>query len=62
MIPQTPIPASLWNTVPPEAQAAIAALVGSLAQRIAELEAENAELRRGLEQLERDLQKIPKGL
>src|SRR3954468_16059142 len=58
MIPQTPIPASLWNTVLPEAQAAISALVGSLAQRIAELEAENAELRRPLEKLEHDPQKI----
>jgi Transposase IS66 family/zinc-finger binding domain of transposase IS66 len=58
MISQTPIPASLWNTVPPKAQAAVSALVGSLEQRMAELEAENAELRRRLEQLEHELQKI----
>src|SRR5262245_12911247 len=38
MIPQPPIPESLWNTVPPEAQAAILALVDSLEKRIAELE------------------------
>ena len=38
MIPQPPIPAALWNTVPPEAQAAILALVDSLKGRIAELE------------------------
>src|SRR5512143_4097127 len=33
-----PIPESLWNTVPPEAQAAIRALVVTLEQRIADLE------------------------
>ena len=38
MIPQPPIPATLWNTVPPEAQAALLALVESLKGRIAELE------------------------
>src|SRR3954466_11332917 len=38
MIPQPPIPAPLWNTVPPEAQVAILALVDSLKGRIAELE------------------------
>jgi transposase len=38
MIPQPPIPAPLWNTVPPEAQIAILALVDSLKGRIAELE------------------------
>ena len=38
MIPQPPIPAALWNTVPPEAQDAILALVDSLKGRIAELE------------------------
>ena len=38
MIPQPPIPAALWNTVPPEAQAAILALVDSLKGRIVELE------------------------
>src|SRR5258708_39974089 len=38
MIPQSPIPAPLWNTVPPEAQVAILALVDSFKGRIAELE------------------------
>src|SRR5262245_44028766 len=38
MIPQPPIPATLWNTVPPEAQAAILALVESFKGRVAELE------------------------
>jgi len=55
---QPPIPESLWKTVPPQAQAAILALVGSLEQRIAELEAENAELRRRMAPLEHELQKI----
>ena len=58
MIPPATIPESIWKTVPTEAQAAISALVGSLEQRIAELEAENAELRRRLEQREHELQKI----
>src|SRR6185312_3494154 len=39
MIPEPPIPESLWNTIPPEAQAAVLALLGSLEKRIAELEA-----------------------
>jgi transposase len=34
-----PIPESLWNTVPPEAQAAILAVITSLEKRIADLEA-----------------------
>src|SRR5512135_616840 len=38
MIPQPPIPEPLWNTVPPEAQVAILALLDSLKGRIAELE------------------------
>jgi transposase len=38
MIPQPPIPESLWNMVPPEAQGAILALLGSLQSRITELE------------------------
>src|SRR4051812_21060587 len=38
MSPQPPIPAPLWDTVPPEAQVAITALVDSLKGRIAELE------------------------
>ena len=55
MSPQPPIPESLWKIVPSQAQAAILALVGSLEQRIAELEAENAELRRRVAQLEHEL-------
>ena len=58
MVPPPPIPAPLWNTVPPEAQAAIRALVASFEQRILELEAENAEMRRRLAQVEHDLQNI----
>src|SRR4051812_42196564 len=38
MSPQPPIPAPLWDTIPPEAQVAITALVDSLKGRIAELE------------------------
>jgi transposase len=38
MIPQPPIPAPLWNTVPPKAQAALLTLLDSLQGRIAELE------------------------
>jgi transposase len=38
MIPQPPIPDSLWNMVPPEAQVAILALLGSLQSRVTELE------------------------
>src|SRR3954452_13616019 len=38
MSPQPPIPAPLWNIIPPEAQVAILALVDSLKGRIAELE------------------------
>ena len=44
MRPQPPIPESLWNTVPPEAQAAILAVVESLQGRIAELEQRIADL------------------
>src|SRR5262245_65597573 len=58
MVPQPPISAPLWNTVPPEAQAALLGLVESLEQRIAELEAENADLRRRLAQLEDQIQTI----
>jgi Transposase IS66 family/zinc-finger binding domain of transposase IS66 len=58
MTPRPPIPERPWNTVPPQAQAAIRALVDSLEQRIAELEAENADLRRRLAQLEHDIQTI----
>ena len=58
MAAQPPIPASLWNSISPEAQAAILALVTSFEQRIAELEAENADLRRRLAQVEHQLQKI----
>src|SRR5262249_41015226 len=39
MSPHPPIPESLWNTVPPEAQAAILAVITSLEKRIADLEA-----------------------
>ena len=41
MIPplsKPPIPEPLWDTVPPQAQAALLALLNSLYQRIAELE------------------------
>jgi hypothetical protein len=58
MAPPPPIPAPLWNTIPPEAQAAILALVASLEQRIADLEAENADLRRRLAQVEHHLRNI----
>jgi transposase len=39
MSPHPPIPESLWNTVPPQAQAAILAVIASLETRIAGLEA-----------------------
>lgn len=39
MSPYPPIPESLWNTVPPEAQAAILAVVSVREERIADLEA-----------------------
>lgn len=39
MSPHPSIPESLWNTVPPEAQAAILAVIASLEKRIADLEA-----------------------
>src|SRR3954471_23833736 len=39
MSPHPSIPESLWNTVPPEAQAAILAVIASLGKRIADLEA-----------------------
>jgi transposase len=39
MSPHPPIPESLWNTVPPEAQAAILTVIASLEKRIADLEA-----------------------
>jgi transposase len=38
MSPHPPIPESLWNTVPPEAQVALLAAFASLERRIAELE------------------------
>src|SRR5260370_17297407 len=38
MSPHPSIPDSLWSTVPPEAQAAIVAVIASLEKRIAELE------------------------
>gem|GEM_PF-4595580 len=58
MAPPPPIPAPLWETIPPEAQAAVLALVASLGQRIADLEAENADLRRRLAQVEHQLQSV----
>src|SRR5271165_596611 len=58
MAPPPPIPAPLWETIPPEAQAAVLALIASLEQRIADLEAENADLRRRLAQVEHQLQNI----
>jgi len=58
MAPPPPCPAPLWETIPPEAQAAVLALVASLGQRIADLEAENADLRRRLAQVEHQLQSI----
>ena len=58
MVSRPPIPAPLWNTIPPEAQAAILALVASLEQRITDLETENADLRRQLAQVEHQLQNI----
>src|SRR3954453_21622630 len=39
MTPHPPIPEPLWNTVPPEAQAAFLEVFGSLERRIAELQA-----------------------
>jgi transposase len=44
MTPHPPIPEPLWNTVPPEAQAALLEVFGSLERRIAELEKMIAEL------------------
>jgi transposase len=44
MIPHPPIPEPLWNTVLPEAQAALLEVFGSLERRIAELEKTIAEL------------------
>jgi len=38
MTPQPPIPEPVWNTVPPDAQAAILAVWNSAQQRIADLE------------------------
>src|SRR5436309_11567340 len=39
MSPHPPIPETLWNTIPPEAQAALVAAFASLERRIADLEA-----------------------
>src|ERR1700758_4505928 len=44
MSPHPPIPEPLWNTVPPEAQAALLEVIGSLESRIAALEKTTAEL------------------
>jgi transposase len=39
MSPHPSIPESLWNTVPPEARAAILAVIAALEKRFADLEA-----------------------
>ena len=44
MSPTLPIPESLWNTVPPDAQAALIVVFESLRWRIAELEQRVADL------------------
>ena len=44
MSPHPSIPESLWNTVPPQAQVAILAVIASLEKRIADLEKTVAEL------------------
>src|SRR3954465_12291971 len=44
MTPHPPIPEPLWNTVPPEAQAAFLEVFSSLERRITELEKQIAEL------------------
>jgi hypothetical protein len=44
MSPTPPIPESLWNTVPPDAQAALMAVFESLRCRIAELDQRVADL------------------
>jgi uncharacterized small protein (DUF1192 family) len=44
MSPHPPISESLWNTVPPEARAALLDVFGSLERRITELEKQIAEL------------------
>src|SRR6201996_2357520 len=44
-----PIPESLWNTVPPDAQAALMAVFGSLRCRIAELDQRVADLQARLQ-------------
>src|SRR3954453_22607352 len=49
MIPQPPIPAALWNTISPEAQMAILAVVDSLKGQIAELERRLKDLEARLE-------------
>src|SRR5512135_97140 len=38
MPPEPPIPEPLWNTVPPEAQTALLAVLDAVHQRVAELE------------------------
>ena len=58
MTDRPPIPASLWDTIPNEAQTAVLAHIASREQRIADLEAENADLRRRLAQIEHQLQNI----
>src|SRR5256885_1965238 len=54
-----PIPEPLWSTVPPEAQAAILALVDSFKERIAELEHRVAQLEARLNQNSTNSSKPP---
>ena len=58
MTARPPIPASLWDTIPHEAQTAVLTHIADLEQRITDLEAENADLRRRLAQIEHQLQNI----
>src|SRR3954471_18938169 len=59
MGPHPPIAESLWNTVPPAAQAALLDVFGSLESRIAELEKTIAELQARLNLNSTDFSKPP---
>src|SRR3954463_10488300 len=59
MILQPPISAPLWNTVPPEAQVAILALLDSLKGRITELEQRVGDLEARLNQNSTNSSKPP---
>src|SRR5438270_13110788 len=50
MEPQPPIPAELWNQIPPAAQAAILALVQQYEQRLQALQQQVIDLRQRLNQ------------